>query len=200
MTSFKQSIIIPLSLFEKCNFSGEPPTERDPPPTTESKPADILHDPKLAVDTKMKLYSQKKKFHIDKKRRPYPVIIDTPKKVSIISKKNDISAIRDLFSTGDQPIINSILENILDNPSKISWDEKYQIIIDGIPIHESSLIDLLKYVRNETVITSDEDVPIGAAKFIHVLDQIKIPRSWLKIPRRSRRNQIASWISYRDGI
>ena len=57
----------------------------------------------------------------------------------------------------DQPVIKSILENILDNTSKVQWNDKYQIIIDGVLIHESNLIDLLKYIRNETVITSEED-------------------------------------------
>ena len=67
-------------------------------------------------------------------------------------------------------------------------------------IHESNLTDLLKYIRNETVITSKEDIPVGATIFLPVLDQIKVPRSWLKIPHRRQHHQITSWINYQDGI
>ena len=205
MVDFKESIIIPLAVFKQLNFKdfvAQTEAEQAKNKHAEKKsPTDILHDTRLPVDTKMKLYAQQKKFYSEKRKKPYPVTLDTSnllKSKPSVSKKSDISSITALFKDIDQPAVNSILETILEHPANISWDEKLQVVINGTTIVGSNLIDLLKYIRNDAVVTSESDIPPGIESFLQILLEIGVPRAWIKAPaRKSRRNQVASWISYR---
>ena len=73
--SFEESVIVPLSVFKKCNFSqqGEEETESDPHKNIlkedetpknilDETPKNILNDTTLPPDVKIKLHHQKKRL------------------------------------------------------------------------------------------------------------------------------------------
>ena len=54
--NYKEAVIVPLEVFNKCNFN---PEEKERPP---QKTGDILTDKTLPPDVKIKLYNQKTKL------------------------------------------------------------------------------------------------------------------------------------------
>ena len=166
--SFSEAIIIPYEMFRKCKFTRD---DGDSPSKT------ILTDSTLSPDVKLKLYNQQRQLQTtddpnSKKKESYPKADAT----------DDTSYIVDLMPEKDQPYINSILNKIRDNSEEISWNNNMEIRIDGKPYPGSNIIQLLKYIIKDLVITRGADVPKGADNFIHKLKGIGIPKSWIRIP------------------
>ena len=200
MITFAESIIIPLAMFEKCRFSKEESTEpvlleeekkllaNDAPSTKASK---ILFDEKITnAGDKIKMYNQHKRLHFDPKKKPILVKEDkntTEKNVYNVEHENDISSISQLFSLSLQPFVRSILEKISDNKDIISWENCFEIIIRGAKYPGSNIIDLMRYVMNIKTISRESDLPTALQPFLRALEAINVPKSWMKIPRKSTR-------------
>ena len=165
--SFKESVIIPLSMYQKCQFA----TLRQ---TTGQDPDTILYDNSLKPDVKLKLYSQAK--HLVR-----PSIESTPLPHQEEKREDDTSFIVELMPENDQPYVNSILKKIKQNESEIYWNNNLELIIDGTPHANSNIIELLKFTMKKGVITNEKDYPIGGKTFLEKLGAIGVPESWIKV-------------------
>lgn len=171
-SEFRECVIIPLAMFERCNF-------RDSKQQPQDKASDILYNQDLPSGLKMKLYHQHKKL--------IPVESGV-QKVEIIEQKTpvkhqlaaDVDSIVQEFSSKKVPPVRSILDKILQNRDNVRWNEKLELIINGSVLPGTNIIDVLRYAVGETVLTSDLDVPLGAKSFLRTLKDIGVPGSWLK--------------------
>lgn len=196
-TESSEGAILPLVPEEATVFLENPPVGSGK--HFQERKQNILNDPALDSETKLKLYNQHKRLHYQSQKKP--LLVETRKEaaagtaVNKIEKQKDISSITQLFPEKNQPFVANILQKILENQDLISWNEKQEVIISGTKIVESNIIDLMRYVMDGTIITNESDLPPGAALFVQALEDIKIPFSWLKLKRRSGR-KISPWINY----
>jgi hypothetical protein len=49
---------------------------------------------------------------------------------------------------------------------------------------------------NKIIITRQEDKPIASDEFVTMLDTVGVPKSWIKLPRKSLRASGIKWIKY----
>ena len=155
--SFKESIIIPLDMFSKCKFS----------PEEEEDEAAKLLNTDIPSDIKMKLHSQKKKriksTNSDEK-----------------SRYEDVDFIVQILPEKSQPFARSILKKISDHKDEISWNENLELVLNGLPLADTNIIELFKLISKNAIITKrSEDVPKGAHQFVGKLLEIGVPRSWI---------------------
>lgn len=207
MVDFSECIIIPLSIFEQCQFRETKKSESllQVPLNTPIKSSDILEkkatksnildNEELPSDIKLKLHRQEESL---KKK---PVILEKtiekleekflkkPEKAKE-SIQNDILSFTSTFPLKLQPFVQSILTKISNFPGKISWNDKLEVTIEGVLFKESNILDLLQYAMKTKVISKEADTPIGAYEFIDALLNIGVPRDWIKVGvRRSPREE-----------
>jgi hypothetical protein len=170
--SFKESIIIPLDVYQRCHLQSK------------TKETDILFNKSLPLDEKMKLFGQ---AQIEKKRKKRKKIN------SYISEMNKIIPLGDhilqAIPKQDKPIIKEILDIIVKHPSEISWNNNNEVIIDGRTLIKSNIIEMLLYMRKHLVVTKNGDIPEGIIPFYEKLLSLNIAPEWIKQkpPRTSRR-------------
>lgn len=165
--SFKESVIIPYTLFKQCQFDKS---------TLSSESQNILRDSKLPSDLKMKLYSQSKAL----------VPTNDPEMETSargVDKEtiDDIDYIAQLMPLKDQPYVSSILSKIKSRPDEISWNDRLEAKINGRLLIGSNIIDLLRFVMKNTIVTRATDIPTGARDFINKLYDIGVPKPWIKV-------------------
>ena len=130
--SFQEAVIIPMSLFQKCNFDK---TER------ESKSSELLSS-NLKTPVKMKLFEHERLME-KRKRELLPH--------SLIYEKTGedwlIHGIPEKF----RPYGKSILEFIKSHPDELGYDNSnYEIRINGDFITNSNLTKITKILSNST--------------------------------------------------
>lgn len=190
-TDFRECVIIPLAMFEKCNFRQvqTPPFQF----TAQDKKADsVLFDNTLPSDLKMKLYHQQTKLS-PPQTKYQKVEIFKPPVESPHQEETDIESIVQGISSKNTPYANSILSKILQNRETIHWNDKLEVVINNKRYPGSDIIDLMRYVLGEKVITSSNDIPIAGRSFKDTLIDIGVPRTWLKQPKKQRGH---GWVSY----
>lgn len=167
MSDFQECIIIPLAMFQQCNFrQGQEKTK-------ETGSSSILYNTSLPADVKLKLYQQEKRLKpsvISKTKRP----VEPPPPAS------DIKSILQEITTTNVSKATSILAKILQHKSVISWNEKLEVTINGIYYPNSDIIELLRYVLGDKVVTSALDVPLAATEFRNALKELGVLATWLK--------------------
>ena len=172
--SFKESIIIPLELYQRCHLQ------------TKTKDMNILLDKSLPTDEKMKLFSQ---AQLEKKRKKRKNVYTSKAEFNEISPVG--SNILQLIPKADKPIIKAVLDIIKQNPSQISWNTNNEVILDGKTLINSNIIDNFLYMRKHLTVTKDKDIPEGIVPFYRKLLLLKIAPEWIKQapPRKSQRIQ-----------
>lgn len=157
--SFRESIIIPLEVFEKCQFDNE---------------QDILLDPSIPVDKRMKLYHQKKA--LEKKKPPE----EKEEEAEEVGERN-FQYIVDAIQMSYRPFAHSILDYLKNYQDQITWNDNMEVIIDGRLYPDSNILDLFHFLMKNKVITSPADIPIAGMEFYDKLLEIGIPKEWMKI-------------------
>ena len=170
--NYKEAVIVPLEVFNKCNFN---PQEKELPPP---KTGDILNDKTLPPDMRIKLYNQKKK--LTKRPLPEPQLVQIKKEVEVEAPSEDI--ILNQFSLRTKPVVNLILKYMEDSRGILSWTYNLEIVIEGDTIQDSNLIQLLRFVTNSFTITSAKDIPVGAEDFVDTLVDIGVPKAYIQLP------------------
>lgn len=154
---FSECVIVPIKLFSKCKF--------------EKSKTDILDHPVLHPDVKVKLFHQKNKMgkvkHLEEQK----------------TFSRDLSAYLDEFSVGKRPLAKSIFEYLVQNPNTISWNDDFEISINDQYFPMSNVVKLVQYVLGEIIMTSERDKPQGADSFVRALNDIGVPKEWMKIPQ-----------------
>ena len=205
MTSdFRECVIIPLSMFEK--FKEKPPLDSSHSLASSHTPSfnynrklpnksdKLLFDSSLPSDLKMKLYQQQTKLTPpDTKYQKVELFkppVDTSHQYSA-----DVDSIVQELGTKNTPVASSILSRILQKQDVLTWNEKLEVIIDKKLYPNSNILELMRYVLGEKVLTSAADIPIAGEQFYLALKSIGIPVSWMKKSKYSTRSQTGSgWI------
>ena len=153
----------------------------------------ILENTELGEATKAMMYSKVLSQYLDVKRQ-----MQMPQRIPIIEEGNpppnkDVSKIAKPipFVTAPEPSEQSIpgidisiiprvyrnrannLINHLRERSNASWNERDELVVDGIPIPGSNIVDLL----DDTVRSKRGPEPIGARAFHKVLEDSNVPQS-----------------------
>lgn len=134
MLSFRESVIIPLALFKKCNFgdSKEPIVEG------------------LPLDVKMKLLQHERLLN-PKGKLPIPlqikVVKPDDKETEVSTSSGEFSpnsdTITESVSQANRPFVQSILEVIHKNPDQIRWNENFEVIIDGKLYPSTNIVKII---------------------------------------------------------
>ena len=200
--SYQESIIIPLDVFKKCNFSQQDLEEHSTPSdcagktktvTTTTK-SQILNDDALPPDVKIKLFNQKKRLDKQPAKKPQEVTV----KRELPAPPSNVDFILSHFSFKLKPTVYILLKYIQDSKGIISWNDNLELELDGKTVPESDLISLLRFVTGSLTITSAEDIPKGGEEFANALDNIGVPKTYIKLPRRSARQPSSSkgWVKW----
>lgn len=186
--NYQEAIIIPLDVFKKCRFNN---IEEEEQVSDDSKPKeDILYDKNLPSDIKIKLYKQQKKLHKKQTIEPQPVTIREDQQIDSLPSEESIL---EEFSHQTRPSVYFILKYIKESKGVFSWNDQHEVIIEGRTIEDSNIVDLLKFVTNSLIITSSSDIPKGVTEFVTGLQKIGVPKSLIKIPRKSPRRKSDKW-------
>jgi hypothetical protein len=198
--SFKESIIIPLSLWERCKSSSilpeTTPSVAENKKNTlhvESSPIDILKNPNLSADVKVAMYHRAKKRqkttagNISANQLATSGSQQIPRNVS--EKPNPLlntDHILNNLAEKERPFAGSILAIIRKYPDQLTWNNNGEIIIDGKTMPGTDIVKLFQYITKTLVITRQIDVPFGSEAFYKKLLDIGVPESWIRIrlPKR----------------
>lgn len=161
--SFKESIIIPLEIYQRCHLQ------------TKTKDFNILLDKSLPTDEKMKLFSQ---AQLEKKRKKRKNLFSSKAEFAEISLLGN--NILQLIPRQDKPIIKAILEIIKQNPSQISWNNNNEVILDGKTLINSNITEMFLYMRKHLTVTKNKDIPMGIVPFYRKLLSLNIAPEWIK--------------------
>ena len=172
MTSFKESVIIPLSIFKNCNYSDKAPTLNTSIPHKESpilaRQRELLHE---------------RMFN----RKPYHVYTTSSETETESVKRIGIpiSTILSHIIISQRPNINSILEHMIAND--LLWNKKGEIILKDKTIKDSNIIEIMKYFSKTTNFQGE---PTGVNEFWKSLNESYIPKSWIKVKPLISRPQV----------
>lgn len=194
MTSFKQSVIIPLEDYKKYkDFTSK---------LNQVPSNKILFDETLPADVKMKLF--KKQKIKDQRLQKIQSKIDATAKATITDLKTksssgmqtssltkstaSVQTVPSLpyidkgdFQEEHRKTVNLILDTIAANVSELSYNKDYEILIDRRLLPGSNIKEILKYIMNTSIITRSDDIPLGALHFYEKLIKLGFPKDLLKI-------------------
>lgn len=139
----------------------------------------------------MKLYTQAK--HLSKK---------SAKELEPNNKQHENDYIVQLFPEKDQPYVSSILNMIDGRKDEIGWNDALELVIDGTTYPNSNLIQLLKFLMKSLIVTREADIPTAAKELLAKLEDIGVPKSWIKVsfPRPKRKRATRSKEDPSEGI
>ena len=139
----------------------------------------------------MKLYTQAKNLSKKKAKEPEPT-----------TKQNENDYIVQLFPEKDQPYVSSILNMIDGRKDEIGWNDALELVIDGKTYSNSNLIQLLKFLMKTLIVTREADIPAAAKEFLAKLEEIGVPKSWIKVsfPRPKRKRATRAQEDTTEGI
>lgn len=165
---FKESVIIPLKMFQRCSF------DRD-------KAQPLLND-NLPSDVRVKLYTNER---LKRKKK----IEDN--KYGIPDTKLPRRKIVENISTIKQPFVNSIIDLVQNNLDQISWNNDYKLVIGQDPVEGTNLVDIFRFLSKSSIVTNETDVPKGSKLVYDTLLKIGTPKSWIPMtfPRKSLRTK-----------
>ena len=194
--TYQESIIIPLDVFKKCNFSQQDLeehttagdcTDKTKTVTTSTK-TEILNDHALPPDVKIKLFNQKKRLDKQPTKKPQEVTV----KSDLPVPPSGVDYILSHFSYKLKPVVYILLKYIQDSKGIISWNDNLELELNGRTVQDSDLISLLRFVTGTLTITSAEDIPKGGEEFANALENIGVPKTYIKLPRRIPRQTQSS--------
>ena len=186
MTSFEQSVIIPLENYKKYkDFISK---------INEVPSSKILMDKNLPADIKMKLF-KKQRFKDKLHKVPLKTTITDNKtsstNVQTSSQVDKISSSvqtipqlpnidRTIFHNDDKKTIDAILNTIASNVHELSYNKDYEILIDRRVLPTSNIKEILNYILNRSILTKSSDVPLGALHFYEKLLKLGFPQALIK--------------------
>ena len=182
MASFKESIIIPYSMFKSCNFEKESSLtpfreelERDVRDYKLKRQQDLLNE---------RMYN----------RKPYSVHTTyvppiLPKAHTFLKDEDTLhdkpAADSDLtltipkilkkISIAQKPNVRSILDQIMKNHG--SWNDNGEILIKGQLIKGSDISKIMQYFSKSYRLSKE---PHGIKELWDFFESIKMPKSWIK--------------------
>lgn len=165
--SYKESVLIPYEIFEKCTF--EKPYKQQLLGSINSKSRD------LPVDKRVKLKQQEKNLNLDsdkaKLQQGNMVNYET------VRLSKDIENITNSIPLARRPFARSILEKMKQNKDIAVWNDKYEFVYHNLPIQDSNIMDLMHFIQ---VDSPNKPIPKGFDSFLNaLLYELQIPHEWL---------------------
>ena len=217
LPSFRESLIVPLEVYEKkCSEISH---KKEKGPTKKAKRTKTKKKRQAAISADRTLNSHPLKKVIQRKKRLKNISSDKilssnlpadlkvklldqqQAKVSLARKSKDYvenitdwvnvkEGVLQLFPRKDREIVRDIFEFYLEkNKKKIDWNpDTYELIFDGRPLENSHLIRLLRYLLHP----NGKRKPIGAEKLKTELIKLGVPSRWFGLvspPTIQRRPQ-----------
>ena len=182
MASLKESVLIPLSLFQRCTFSdyGGP---KLPHP---------LEQYGTVPEERIKIYEQHRLQRLAQRQQ-----LSKVDKGSEYIKK----PVLDRVTPNKRPEANNILDFILQHKLKINWDPRtMEVMINGQILPDSDIGSILQRLTSTRVVNISERVPPGTWEVYNLLvHELGMPENWistrLQLRTSSRRpNKTSSWI------
>ena len=168
--SFQEAVIIPMSLFQKCNFDK---TKK------ESKSSELLTS-NLQTPIKMKLFEHERVME----KRKRELLPHSP-----IYEKTDEDWLIQGISEKFRPYAKSILEFIKLHPDELGYDNSnYEIRINDDFIRNSNLGKILQFLMKSAIVTREEDIPLGTYSLLTKLYDLGMPKTWVKVKILVRRS------------
>lgn len=187
MTSFKESVIVPLAIFQKCDYSkaiedkekslsmqGGGKNER----TLGSR---LLNIPDEEPDSELQKQknllnerlSNKKKYDIitpdSYERRQIAIPINIGIRIDEILKH---------IRTSQKPNVKMILEKLMKN--NILWNRHGEISAGMDIILDSNIIKLMQFFSGTSKVKNYYQMPVGTEELWKILHDIQVPTSWIK--------------------
>lgn len=199
---FKESLLVPVSfmtksevLLRKKKSSKTKPTPRKPVSANS-----ILSNENVPADLRLKYFDNFMRHNRLRPESRVKVITETEEEEQ---KKyrfsvQDLENILQDISIDKKPLASSIL-NFIKDSDEITWNDNFEIIIDGKILPESNIKRILQFLVGEVVYTDRRlDVPPGVKAVREKLKILGIPLSWLKqTPKQSERLQKGTgWLVY----
>lgn len=165
--SFQRAVIVPLDIYQRCILDKS------------NESINILVDKSLPSDQKMKLYAQAGLREKEQSKEVSSPVV--PRWDHILHNISD----------KDKPVVKAILDVINSPASQVSWEDNGELIVDGKVIVGSNLINILKYMTGNMIVTSHRDIPLGTKELLEKLTSLNVPPSWIKRkpPREGRRRR-----------
>ena len=158
--SFKESVIIPLKLFEKCFFEKE---------------TKIIQNETLPTDMKIKLHTQER-IQLNRKQQQ-----NEDKNKSEEIQKLPRDKILNTTAVVKQPFVNSIIDIIEKYRDIIYWDETYKLYIHKELMPQYNIIDIFGYLFKRAIVTKNTDIPNGSKEIYDILIEIGVPKPWIYV-------------------
>ena len=158
--SFKESVIIPLKLFEKCFFEIE---------------TKIIQNETLPTDMKIKLHTQER-IQLNRKQQQ-----NEDKNKSEEIQKLPRDKILNTTAVVKQPFVNSIIDIIEKYRDIIYWDETYKLYIHKELMPQYNIIDIFGYLFKRAIVTKNTDIPNGSKEIYDILIEIGVPKPWIYV-------------------
>lgn len=184
MSSFKESVLIPLSVFRRCSFTdfGEQKL-RDPFIQFGQEPVE-----------RVKLYEQQR-LHRRSQREQLQENLHQGGNI-------DKRAILQRITPNKRGEAEAILDFIIQNKGTITWDTRtMEVSIDGRPIPNSDIASILQRLTNSRMMRVNEIPPPGTRKVYEALVvKLGMPADWISTTLQLRasdrqRAKTGSWIS-----
>ena len=174
--SFREAILMPMSLFKKCRIEEQLNIENK-----NSTPSDILDDQRLYPSDKIKLYNQERimKQNTDKQ--------DSATNQYTTMPLEETELLRNITEK-NKPYAKSILDFMRQFPDELGWDRYGRIRIGSHIIPNSDLSLTLQYFTNNAIITNSTHIPPGSLELETKLIDVGVPKSWIIVKRPISRN------------
>jgi hypothetical protein len=145
----------------------------------------VLHDPALASDIKFLKYEQLLRRHKQLKQQQYkppetPTLANPPLQPEeqqqqqlqqqVVQRQLNPNILNSLPATYQQ--MGQILVEAIEKDDRIQWDEKDQLIFNGLPIAGSNILDL---VHDFSKKLPNRPMAKGARQFAQLLKQTNVP-------------------------
>lgn len=183
MSSFKESVIIPKEMFQKCRYHSEKNVRED---FTSPRGRTSIAGHILNISEKEKnpqLIRQKEILNERlNKRIKYPILAPeiTQSKIKtapdVVGIK--ISDILKRIKTSQKPNISSVLDKMIRN--NFLWNRNGELIVNGQIIDNSNIINLMRFLSGTEKVDNYDEMPIGIDDLWEILSEIEVPTSWIK--------------------
>lgn len=189
----RKMIVVPQELLDRLqsssssqeNVKNQPTATKRSYKSLDDEMEEILSDKKIHDSEKWKLYNQVLQRFLHKSsinRKPINIpLFGTDD--AIPSKRqrqgafytNQIEEIVETFSKTYKPKVRNLLRFMLRDESPISWNDNYEVFIDGEKIEGSNLVDLISSLVRMRIVPS----PVGWNRVMNVLNKMNVPREYI---------------------
>lgn len=165
--AYKEAVIIPYTLFKQYEHLFVKPNHNIP----------SLH----SKEDDFKLMQQEKLLN------KHYNIVQTSENLTKEELNPRKQFILSLIKKDQQPLLKSIFEIIDKHPQEIRWNKKLEVIIENEHMLGTDVAEIFKFLTKTSIITREQDIPVGSILVFQKLLQIGVPTGWIAHKERPTR-------------